>query len=58
MRIQTSETVPAELLAAIDQVDSNRCAFVERAVRAYLSRRSNIEREAAISKSSTTIPSG
>lgn len=36
MRVKTSVRLPADLLAAVDQVDSNRSAFVERAVRAYL----------------------
>jgi metal-responsive CopG/Arc/MetJ family transcriptional regulator len=36
MRVKTSVTLPGDLLAKIDRVDSNRSAFVERAARAYL----------------------
>jgi len=46
MRVKTSVTLPAELLAMIDQVDSNRSAFVEQASRAYLARLRRMERDA------------
>jgi metal-responsive CopG/Arc/MetJ family transcriptional regulator len=36
VRVKTSITLPPDLLASIDRVDSNRSAFVERAARAYL----------------------
>jgi hypothetical protein len=37
LRVKTSVTLPSDLLAKIDRVDTNRSAFVERAARAYLS---------------------
>jgi metal-responsive CopG/Arc/MetJ family transcriptional regulator len=36
MRVKTSITLPQELLARLDQVDSNRSALLERAANAYL----------------------
>ena len=42
MRVKTSITLPQELLARLDQVDSNRSALLERAANAYLAA---IERE-------------
>jgi metal-responsive CopG/Arc/MetJ family transcriptional regulator len=36
VRVKTSITLPPDLPASIDRVDSNRSAFVERAARAYL----------------------
>ena len=42
MRVKTSITLPQELLASIDRVNSNRSAFVELAARAYLAQ---IEKE-------------
>jgi metal-responsive CopG/Arc/MetJ family transcriptional regulator len=38
VRVRTSITLPAELLKEIGQVDPNRSAFIERALRAYLAR--------------------
>jgi metal-responsive CopG/Arc/MetJ family transcriptional regulator len=38
VRVRTSVTLPADLLKEIGQVDSNRSAFIERALRAYLTR--------------------
>lgn len=46
VRVKTSVTLPADLLATIDKVDSNRSAFVERAARAYLARLERAKREA------------
>lgn len=37
-RVKTSVTLPADLLASIDKVESSRSAFLERASRAYLAR--------------------
>jgi len=42
VRVKTSITLPQELLASIDRVNSNRSAFVELAARAYLAQ---IEKE-------------
>jgi len=46
VRVKTSVTLPADLLATIDQVDSNRSAFVERAARTYLAHLARAKREA------------
>ena len=46
MRVKTSITLPEDLLKSIDQTDSNRSAFVERASRAYLARLEKAKREA------------
>jgi metal-responsive CopG/Arc/MetJ family transcriptional regulator len=46
VRVKTSVTLPADLLATIDQVSTNRSAFVERAARAYLARFDKARREA------------
>ncbi|MGA2595258.1 MAG: ribbon-helix-helix protein, CopG family [Bryobacteraceae bacterium] len=46
MRVKTSITLPQDLLARIDRLDSNRSAFVERAARAYLARLERARREA------------
>ena len=46
VRVKTSVTLPADLLATIDQVDTNRSAFVERAARAYLARMERSKRQA------------
>jgi metal-responsive CopG/Arc/MetJ family transcriptional regulator len=46
VRVKTSVTLPADLLATIDQVSTNRSAFVERAARAYLARLDKARREA------------
>lgn len=43
MRVKTSVTLPQELLARLDLVDTNRSALLERAANAYLAA---IEREA------------
>ncbi len=45
MRVKTSVTLPAELLALIDQVNSNRSAFVEQAARAHLARLKRMQRD-------------
>ena len=45
MKVKTSVTLPAKLLAAIDQADANRSAFLERAARAYLARLARDRRE-------------
>ena len=45
MKVKTSVTLPAKLLAAIDQADANRSAFLERAARAYLVRLARGRRE-------------
>jgi metal-responsive CopG/Arc/MetJ family transcriptional regulator len=42
VRVKISITLPAELIARLDRVDSNRSALLERAVLAYLA---EIERE-------------
>ena len=36
MRVKTSITLPQELLARLDHVDTNRSALLERAANAYL----------------------
>ena len=46
MKVRTSISLPADLLASIDKADSNRSAFVERASRAYLAGMRNIRRDA------------
>ena len=46
MRVKTSITLPDDLLTAIDQTESNRSAFIERASRAYLARLEKAKREA------------
>jgi len=38
VRVKTSVTLPADLLARIDRAETNRSAFLERAARAYLAR--------------------
>ena len=45
MKVKTSITLPAKLLAAIDQADANRSAFLERAARSYLARLARGRRE-------------
>jgi metal-responsive CopG/Arc/MetJ family transcriptional regulator len=45
MRVKTSITIPAELLAQIDKNDSNRSVFFERASRAYLAKMERARRE-------------
>ena len=46
MRVKTSITLPEDLVASIDRVDSNRSAFMERAARVYLAQLRKAEREA------------
>jgi len=46
MRVKTSITLPDDLLTTIDQTESNRSAFIERASRAYLARLEKAKREA------------
>ena len=46
MRVKTSITLPAELLKTVDRADSNRSAFIERAILAYLARLQKAAREA------------
>lgn len=46
MKVKTSITLPADLLASIDRTESNRSAFFERASRAYLARLEKGRREA------------
>ena len=46
VRVKTSITLPSDLLKTIDQTDSNRSAFIERAARAYLARLRKAQREA------------
>ena len=36
MRVKTSVTLPADLIARLDLIDSNRSAVLERAARAFL----------------------
>jgi len=45
VRVKTSITLPADLLASIDKADANRSAFLERASRAYLARTRNARRD-------------
>ena len=45
MRVKTSVTLPEELLREIDQVDSNRSGFLEKAALQYLAKLSRIRRE-------------
>ena len=46
MKVKTSISLPADLLASIDRVDASRSAFVERASRAYLARIPKSRRDA------------
>jgi len=45
VRVKTSITFPAELLARLDRVDKNRSALLERAASAYLDHLDRIERD-------------
>lgn len=45
MKVKTSVTLPEDLLADIDQADSNRSSFIERASRAYLSQMEKTRRD-------------
>ena len=44
MRVKTSITLPAELVARLDRVDKNRSALLERAALAYLAEQERKER--------------
>jgi metal-responsive CopG/Arc/MetJ family transcriptional regulator len=44
MRVKTSITLPEDLLAEIDRIDSNRSAVLERAMRLYLAQLAKAER--------------
>lgn len=46
MRVKTSVTLPKDLLARIDRVESNRSAFVEKASRVYLASLERAKRNA------------
>jgi len=46
VRVKTSITLPRDLLVSIDQADSNRSAFLERAARAHLARLEKARRAA------------
>jgi metal-responsive CopG/Arc/MetJ family transcriptional regulator len=51
VRVKTSITLPKQLLQQIDQTDSNRSSFLERAAREYLAqvdKRRRQARDAAI----------
>lgn len=45
MRVKTSVTLPAELLARLDRVDKNRSALLERAALAHLAYLDRVERD-------------
>ncbi len=45
MRVKTSITFPAELLARLDSVDQNRSALLERAALAWLAHLERLERD-------------
>lgn len=45
MRVKTSVTLPSDLLQAIDKVDDNRSAFIEKAATAYLNALDRRQRE-------------
>jgi metal-responsive CopG/Arc/MetJ family transcriptional regulator len=46
VRVETSVTLPEELLAEIDRTEPDRSAFFEKAVRDYLSRAARARRRA------------
>ncbi|PYT24099.1 MAG: hypothetical protein DMG57_30030 [Acidobacteria bacterium] len=46
VRVKTSITLPDDLLKSVDRSDSNRSAFIERALRVYLARLEKAKREA------------
>ena len=46
MRVKTSVTLPSALLEAIDRVEPNRSAFLEKAAELYLSGVAKTERDA------------
>lgn len=45
MRVKTSVTFPADLLARLDRVDKNRSALLERASIAYLAHLERLDRD-------------
>ena len=45
MRVKTSITLPAELVARLDRVDKNRSALLEQAALAYLAQRERPARD-------------
>lgn len=45
MRVKTSITFPAELLARLDRIDANRSALLERAALAWLAQLERDERD-------------
>jgi metal-responsive CopG/Arc/MetJ family transcriptional regulator len=45
VRVKTSITFPADLLARMDRVDKNRSALLERAASAYLDHLERMERD-------------
>ncbi len=45
MRVKTSVTLPADLIARLDLIDSNRSAVLERAARAFLALRERQSRD-------------
>ncbi len=55
MRVKTSITLPEDLLHAIDRVDANRSAFIEKASRAHLAKLEKAKREAADAKTINRI---
>lgn len=46
MRVKTSVTLPADLIARLDAIDSNRSAVLERAARAFLALQERQARDA------------
>jgi metal-responsive CopG/Arc/MetJ family transcriptional regulator len=46
VKVKTSITLPEDLLQAIDQTDSNRSSFIEKAARQYLAALAKSRREA------------
>ena len=46
VRVKTSVTLPEQLLQQIDQEDSNRSGFLEKAARQYLAQIARAKREA------------
>jgi hypothetical protein len=46
MRVKTSVTLPADLIARLDLIDSNRSAVLERAARVFLALQERQSRDA------------
>lgn len=46
MRVETSVTLPSELLEAIDKLDTNRSAFLEHAAKACVAKITKARRDA------------